>query len=164
MTARSLPLAVIADDCLPTIAEEVAEQVTDDGTASPVQMDGPATCNSSKKSSRRDEVGDFYKTNEGEHGRRTHVRNITSPSDIFHFNTIKRNKEMARIAGGNSSRVDPRFLHFLWRCETVERWIADKECYVRREHLGRSLASVHVFLHKQIAFNNKLSAYAVEGK
>ncbi|OQR79682.1 spectrin alpha chain isoform 2 [Tropilaelaps mercedesae] len=75
----------------------------------------------------------------------------------------ERRREIVNTNSTDKSITHSRFLHFMWRCDMVERWISEKEIYVKGENFGQTLSSVQVFYRKQTAFNNKLAAYAVDG-
>lgn len=55
------------------------------------------------------------------------------------------------------------YLQFMWKCDVVESWIAEKEAHVRSEDYGRDLSSVQLLLTKQDAFDAGLQAFEQEG-
>uniref|UniRef100_A0AAF5PJZ7 Spectrin alpha chain n=2 Tax=Wuchereria bancrofti TaxID=6293 RepID=A0AAF5PJZ7_WUCBA len=55
------------------------------------------------------------------------------------------------------------YLQFMWKCDVVESWIAEKEQQVRSDDFGRDLSSVQILLTKQEAFDAGLNAFEHEG-
>ncbi|CAD5229447.1 unnamed protein product [Bursaphelenchus okinawaensis] len=55
------------------------------------------------------------------------------------------------------------YLQFMWKCDVVESWIAEKEAHVKSEDYGRDLSSVQLLLTKQEAFDAGLNAFQQEG-
>lgn len=49
-------------------------------------------------------------------------------------------------------RDNSAYLQFMWKCDVVESWIAEKELAVRSDDYGRDLSSVQLLLNKQDAF------------
>ncbi|KAI6209533.1 Spectrin protein 1 [Aphelenchoides besseyi] len=60
-------------------------------------------------------------------------------------------------------RDNSAYLQFMWKCDVVESWIAEKETYVRSDDFGRDLSSVQLLLNKQDAFETGLKAFESEG-
>ncbi|MFH4975655.1 hypothetical protein AB6A40_002364 [Gnathostoma spinigerum] len=60
-------------------------------------------------------------------------------------------------------RDNSAYLQFLWKCDVVESWIAEKEQQVRSDDFGRDLSSVQILLTKQEAFDAGLNAFEHEG-
>lgn len=60
-------------------------------------------------------------------------------------------------------RDNSAYLQFMWKCDVVESWIAEKEQQVRSEDFGRDLSSVQILLTKQEAFDAGLNAFEHEG-
>uniref|UniRef100_A0A0N5ANF9 Spectrin alpha chain n=1 Tax=Syphacia muris TaxID=451379 RepID=A0A0N5ANF9_9BILA len=55
------------------------------------------------------------------------------------------------------------YLQFMWKCDVVESWIAEKEQQVRSDDYGRDLSSVQILLTKQEAFDAGLNAFEHDG-
>ncbi|XP_067948494.1 spectrin alpha chain-like isoform X2 [Watersipora subatra] len=55
------------------------------------------------------------------------------------------------------------FLQFMWKCDVVDSWIADKEAQVKPEDYGRDLSTVLTMLSKQETFDAGLTAFDKEG-
>lgn len=60
-------------------------------------------------------------------------------------------------------RDNSAYLQFMWKCDVVESWIAEKEQQVRSDDYGRDLSSVQILLTKQEAFDAGLNAFEHEG-
>ncbi|TKR73840.1 hypothetical protein L596_021099 [Steinernema carpocapsae] len=60
-------------------------------------------------------------------------------------------------------RDNSAYLQFMWKCDVVESWIAEKEHQVRSDDYGRDLSSVQMLLTKQEAFDAGLNAFEHEG-
>jgi spectrin alpha len=60
-------------------------------------------------------------------------------------------------------RDNSAYLQFMWKCDVVESWIAEKEQQVRSNDYGRDLSSVQLLLTKQDAFDAGLNAFEHEG-
>ncbi|VDN60745.1 unnamed protein product [Dracunculus medinensis] len=60
-------------------------------------------------------------------------------------------------------RDSSAYLQFIWKCDVVESWIAEKEQQVRSDDFGRDLSSVQILLTKQEAFDAGLNAFEHEG-
>lgn len=55
------------------------------------------------------------------------------------------------------------YLQFMWKCDVVESWMAEREQQVRSEDYGRDLSSVQILLTKQETFDAGLNAFEHEG-
>ena len=60
-------------------------------------------------------------------------------------------------------RDNSAYLQFMWKCDVVESWIAEKEAQLRANDLGKDLSSVQLMLNKQEAFETGLKAFESEG-
>ncbi|VDM96402.1 unnamed protein product [Thelazia callipaeda] len=73
--------------------------------------------------------------------------------------------EIAELARRRLQRLQDNsaYLQFMWKCDVVESWIAEKEQQVRSDDFGRDLSSVQILLTKQEAFDAGLNAFEHEG-
>ncbi|KHN88357.1 Spectrin alpha chain [Toxocara canis] len=73
--------------------------------------------------------------------------------------------EIADLARRRLQRLrdNSAYLQFMWKCDVVESWIAEKEQQVRSDDFGRDLSSVQILLTKQEAFDAGLNAFEHEG-
>ncbi|CAJ0583549.1 unnamed protein product, partial [Mesorhabditis spiculigera] len=55
------------------------------------------------------------------------------------------------------------YMQFVWKCDVVEGWIADKEVLVRSDDYGRDLSSVQILLNKHDAFETGLNNFEHDG-
>lgn len=60
--------------------------------------------------------------------------------------------------------VCPRYLNFVWKCEIVEHYVANKEGFVKSTNFGYNIASVEMLLDNQCSFKTRLTEFAVRGK
>lgn len=60
-------------------------------------------------------------------------------------------------------RDNSAYLQFIWKCDVVESWIAEKEQQVRSDDYGKDLSTVQILLTKQEAFDSGLNAFEHEG-
>lgn len=73
--------------------------------------------------------------------------------------------EIAELARRRLQRLQDNsaYLQFMWKCDVVESWIAEKEQQIRSDDFGRDLSSVQILLTKQEAFDAGLNAFEHEG-
>ncbi|KAI6244011.1 Spectrin protein 1 [Aphelenchoides fujianensis] len=76
-----------------------------------------------------------------------------------HLNTVR---DLAAVRL-QRLRDNSAYLQFMWKCDVVESWIAEKEAHVRSDDYGRDLSSVQLLLNKQDAFETGLKAFESEG-
>uniref|UniRef100_A0A0K0ELE0 SH3 domain-containing protein n=1 Tax=Strongyloides stercoralis TaxID=6248 RepID=A0A0K0ELE0_STRER len=76
-----------------------------------------------------------------------------------HFDKIRQ----LALSRGQKLRDSSAYLQFLWKCDVVESWIAEKENMVKSNDYGKDLSSVQNLLAKQETFDAGLNAFEHEG-
>ncbi|CAI4227013.1 unnamed protein product [Auanema sp. JU1783] len=78
---------------------------------------------------------------------------------------VSRLRDIESMADRRLSKLkdSSAYLQFMWKCDVVESWIAEKEQQVRSDDFGRDLSSVQILLNKQEAFDAGLNAFEHEG-
>uniref|UniRef100_A0A8R1DU58 Spectrin alpha chain n=1 Tax=Caenorhabditis japonica TaxID=281687 RepID=A0A8R1DU58_CAEJA len=95
------------------------------------------------------------------HNGNHHAPHIKQRSDQLRARLVEiENMAEKRLA---KLRDNSAYLQYMWKCDMVESWIAEKEQHVRFQDFGRDLSSVQSLLTRHEAFEAGLNVFEQEG-